>query len=71
MAVFLDRPPPADALATVRGRRRETLALGTCEIYVVYADGIPASKLVIPAARTGTARNMNTVAGLAALGDAL
>ena len=71
VAVILDEPPPAGALATVRGRRRETLALGTREIHVVYPDGIAASKLVIPAARTGTARNMNTVAGLAALAAAL
>ena len=71
VAVFLEEPPPAGALEAVRGRKREALALGTREIYVVYPDGIAASKLVIPAARTGTARNMNTVAKLAALAAAL
>jgi uncharacterized protein (DUF1697 family) len=71
VAVFLGTPPPAGALAAVRGRKREMLALGTREIYVVYPDGLAASKLVIPAARAGTARNMNTVAKLAALAAAL
>ena len=71
VAVFLEEPPPAGALEAVRGRKREALALGTREIYVIYPDGIAASKLLIPAARTGTARNMNTVAKLAALAAAL
>lgn len=71
VTVFLDDPPPASALQDVRGQRRETLALGTREIYVVYPDGIAASKLVISAAGTGTARNMNTVAKLVALAAAL
>jgi len=65
MAVFLDRPPPADALAGIRGRRDEQIALGRREIYIHYGDGIAKSKLVIPAAKTGTARNINTVATLA------
>lgn len=67
VAIFLDHPPDARALATVRGRRSEQVALGTREIYVAYLDGIAQSKLVIPAAAAGTARNMNTVAKLAAL----
>ena len=65
MAVFLDRAPPADTLAGVRGQRDERIALGRREIYVHYGDGMAESKLVIPAAKTGTARNMNTVATLA------
>jgi uncharacterized protein (DUF1697 family) len=32
---------------------------------VHYGDGMGTSKLVLPAAKTGTARNMNTVATLA------
>ncbi len=65
VAIFLDKPPPADALAGVRGRRDEELRLGRREIYVHYGDGMGTSKLVIPAARIGTARNMNTIATLA------
>jgi len=65
MAVFLDRAPPADTLASVRGQKDEQLKLGRREIYVHYGEGMAKSKLVIPAARLGTARNMNTVATLA------
>lgn len=64
VAIFLDDPPAADALDTVRHRREERIALGEREIYVHYGDGMADSKLVIPAARAGTARNMNTVAKL-------
>jgi uncharacterized protein (DUF1697 family) len=65
MAVFLDRAPPADALAHVRGQKEEQIKLGRREIYVHYGEGMAKSKLVIPAAKPGTARNMNTVATLA------
>jgi uncharacterized protein (DUF1697 family) len=65
VAIFLDAPPPSDVLSTVRGQQTEDIALGTREIYVHYKDGIARSKLKIPAAATGTARNMNTVAKLA------
>lgn len=61
VAVFLDRAPPADALETVSGRKGEQLALGKREIYVHYGDGMADSKLKIPAAKTGTARNINTI----------
>ena len=65
MAVFLDRAPPADTLANVRGQKDEQIKLGRREIYVHYGEGMARSKLVIPAAKAGTARNMNTVATLA------
>jgi uncharacterized protein (DUF1697 family) len=65
MAVFLDRAPPADTLAGIRGQRDEQIELGRREIYIHYGSGMGTSKLVIPAAKTGTARNMNTVATLA------
>jgi uncharacterized protein (DUF1697 family) len=65
MAVFLDRAPPADTLAGVRGQKDEQIRLGRREIYVHYGEGMAKSKLVIPAAKAGTARNMNTVAALA------
>ena len=65
MAVFLDHAPPADALAGVRGQKDEQIRLGRREIYIHYGDGMAKSKLVVPAAKTGTARNINTVAALA------
>jgi uncharacterized protein (DUF1697 family) len=65
VAIFLDRAPPADTLAVVHGRLNEEIRLGRREIYVHYPSGMGRSKLVIAAARSGTARNMNTVATLA------
>lgn len=65
VAIFLDGKPPADTLAGIRGRKDEEIKLGRREIYVHYADGIGQSKLVIPAAKSGTARNLNTIAMLA------
>ena len=63
VVVFLDQPPPPDALDTT-GQAGEQLALGRREIYVHYPDGIGDSKLKIPGAKAGTARNLNTVAKL-------
>jgi uncharacterized protein (DUF1697 family) len=65
--ILADNPFPkaADALAGMRGQRSEQIRLGRREIYIHYGEGVGTSKLVIPAAQTGTARNMNTVATLA------
>jgi uncharacterized protein (DUF1697 family) len=65
VAIFLDHPPPADTLSSVAGLAHEELGLGKREIYVYYGQGIAKNKLKIPAARAGTARNINTVAKLA------
>jgi uncharacterized protein (DUF1697 family) len=56
VAIFLDGPPP-----------RDLLKLGKREIYVDYCGTLADSKLKIRLARAGTARNLNTVARLAAL----
>jgi uncharacterized protein (DUF1697 family) len=67
-AFFINEPPPADLLDTVRNRDDERVAPGTREVFVAYGEkGIGRSRLRIPAAEAGTARNMNTVAKLAAL----
>ena len=65
VAFFLDGPPAGDALRTVSNRTTEEVRLGLREIYAYYPDGMGQSKLKIPAAKNGTARNMNTVAKLA------
>lgn len=62
--IFLDAPPPADALDAVKHRKDEQIALGAREIYVHYGEGMADSRLVVPAAKAGTARNLNTVAKL-------
>lgn len=67
MAIFLEGDPPPTALHRVTGRQNEDLALGKRVIYVHYGDGMADSKLKIPAAAKGTARNMNTVAALVRL----
>src|SRR5262245_34486858 len=67
VAIFLAARPPADALSHITGRAREDVQLGEREIFVHYVDGIGRSKLRIPAAGSGTARNMNTVAKLVSI----
>ena len=67
VAIFLDAAPPPDTLDRVAERENEEIRLGTREIYVHYRDGMGRSRLRISAAETGTARNMNTVAKLAAM----
>ena len=64
-AIFLDHPPPHDALDRATGRSDEKMSVGDKEIFVHYPSGMGRSKLKILAAKTGTARNMNTVAKLA------
>ncbi|HEY3799847.1 MAG TPA: DUF1697 domain-containing protein [Caulobacteraceae bacterium] len=66
MAIFLDAAPPADLGVTHQGDDEEVTP-GKREIYARYGAGMGQSKLRIAAARTGTARNMNTVAKLAAM----
>jgi len=71
VAIFLDEPPPKDALEAITGRGEEKVALGKREIYVLYGEDMGRSTLKIPAAKAGTARNMNTVAKLAELAGEL
>jgi uncharacterized protein (DUF1697 family) len=69
VAIFLDAKPARDALANMKGQASEKVALGKREIYVFYGEGMAKSRLRIPGAEAGTARNMNTVAKLAAMAD--
>jgi uncharacterized protein (DUF1697 family) len=71
VAIFLDDEPPADALAKMTGLNEEEAALGPRVIYVHYGEGMADSKLKIPAAAKGTARNMNTIAAIAKLAGRL
>ena len=68
LATFLQEPPPQDALDAIRDADGERIALGKREIYIDYCGTLLGrSKLKVPAAAAGTARNMNTVAKLAEL----
>ena len=69
LAIFLDEAPPKDALDAAKNIADERMALGTREIYVHYPDGQGRSKLKIPAAAAGTARNMNSVQKMAAMAE--
>jgi uncharacterized protein (DUF1697 family) len=71
VAIFLDERPPTNSLEAATGQREEEMGLGLREVYVHYGKGMADSKLKIPVARNGTARNMNTVAKLAAMAAAL
>lgn len=73
LCFFMNEPPPADLLATVRNKADdERISAGVREVYVAYGErGIGRSRLRIPAAEAGTARNMNTVAKLAELAKEL
>lgn len=71
VAIFLPSRPVPDTLEDVRHQTTEQVSLGLREIYVAYGDTMGRSRLVIPAAERGTARNMNTVATLARMANDL
>ena len=66
-AIFLDHAPSADALEVAKNVTDERIVLGKREIFVHYPSGQGRSRLKIPAAAAGTARNWNTVIKLAEL----
>jgi len=65
--MFFDEAPAQGVLDGVVAPDGEELAVGAREIYVHYANGMGTSKLKVPGAKVGTARNMNTVARLVAM----
>jgi uncharacterized protein (DUF1697 family) len=71
VAIFLDEAPAPDSLQAVKNCKAEELALGVREIYIHYGEGMADSRLQIPAAKHGTARNMNTIAKLAMMAATL
>lgn len=71
MAIFLDTHADKAMLAVITGQKDEQIAQGLNELYVHYGEGMGQSKLKIPAAKMGTARNMNTVAKLVEMACAI
>lgn len=69
VAIFLDEAPAKGALEAAKNVADERMALGSREFYVHYPSGQGRSKLRIPAAERGTARNMNSVRKLAELAE--
>ena len=68
--IFLDGPASKEMLSGISGQAGELLHVGLREIYVHYPEGMATTKLRIPAAKSGTARNMNTVKKLLELARA-
>lgn len=71
VAIFLDQAPPKDAAGQAKNVAGEGIEIGKREIFVHYPEGQGRSRLVIPAAASGTARNMNSVARLAEMAKEL
>ena len=67
VAYFIDEKPAKAMIDEARDIADERVALGPRVIYIAYGDGMANSKLKIPAARKGTARNMNSVGRIAEL----
>jgi len=67
MALFTDDALPPDPLAGASGIQSEMIQLGERELFIFYPDGQADTKLRLPAMKSGTARNMNTVVKLAEL----
>lgn len=67
MVHFITEEPVAAMLAEARDVAGERMALGPRSIIVSYGEGIGKTRLKLPAVRHGTARNMNSVAKMAAM----
>lgn len=67
MALFTDAPLPAHPLEGAACVQNEEVRLGRCTLFVFYPAGMAKTRLRLPSERTGTMRNMNTVAKLAEL----
>ena len=67
MAHFIAEQPVAAMLAEARDVAGERMALGPRSIIVSYGEGIGKTRLKLPAVKHGTARNMNSVAKIAAM----
>jgi uncharacterized protein (DUF1697 family) len=71
MAHIIADAPTQAMIDDARDVQGERMALGPRALYVSYGEGIGSSKLKLPATAAGTARNMNSVAKIAALLGAL
>ena len=64
VVIFCDAPLSLEGMT---GQRGEVVKLGQRELFVDYGEGMADTRLRIPRAKAGTARNMNTVSKLAAM----
>lgn len=68
LVLFLDRTVPTGTVEAVDTPGGERLTARDREIYIFFPEGQGRSKLKVPLAGEGTARNLNTVARLADMG---
>jgi uncharacterized protein (DUF1697 family) len=61
LVLFLDEVVPPGVIEAVQAPGGEELTRGEREVYVHFPDGQGRSKLKMPMADVGTARNLNTV----------
>jgi uncharacterized protein (DUF1697 family) len=71
MVLFMNDAPTAKAVAAVVSPAGEQLQLAAPDLFIYYPNGSGASKLKLPFAKLGTARNLNTVNKLASMLRAL
>jgi len=71
LVYFLPEKPPGDALEKMVAPDGEEAKLAGREIYLHYPNGSGRSKLKLPALKTGTSRNLNTVRKLAEMAAAM
>jgi uncharacterized protein (DUF1697 family) len=69
--MFMNEAPPKAAVQAVQALDGEELSLAGKDLFIHYPNGMGRSKLKLPFAKTGTARNINTVTKLAAMCRAL
>lgn len=67
LVIFFDAPPPENWREGLVAPGGEEVRAGGRELYVHYGEKMAHSKLKLPAAASGTSRNINTVARLAAM----
>jgi uncharacterized protein (DUF1697 family) len=71
VVVFMNDAPTAKAVSAVVSPDGEQLRLAAPDLFVYYPNGLGTSKLKLPFAKHGTARNLNTVGKLANMARAL
>jgi uncharacterized protein (DUF1697 family) len=71
LVVFMNEGPSLEAVKTVVSPDGEQLHLVGQDLVIYYPNGSGRSKLKLPFAKSGTARNVNTVTKLAGMARAL
>lgn len=71
VTTLLDQDLNEEDLKGARHQAQEQIALGERAVYIFYGEGMANSKLVVPAAKHGTARNINTLSKLRDMAFAL